>query len=121
MDVKRNCLTILQIASQQTQNIIKNIHISQQIAKDNYEETQAKMKERYDKNSSEVKFKVGDQVLLLEGMKKKGRNPKLAPKYRGPFRLSQQLTPVTFELEDPNNKKIIKSHVNRFKPYVGLE
>ena len=62
------------ISSQETQNIIKNIHLSQQIAKQNNEESQVKMKTRYDTNSDVIEFKVGDQVLLRDSMKKRKKS-----------------------------------------------
>ena len=108
-------------ASEYTQNILKNIQLSQDIAQQHNEDAQTKMKERYDQNSTPVKFKVGGLVLLRDSMKQKGKNPTFLPNYRGPYELVDQLSPITFKLGNTHSKMISKAHVNRLKPFVGLD
>lgn len=59
-----------------------------------------RMKWYYDKYVQKVPFKEGNQVMLdLRDWQKSGR--KLAPKYYGPFKITEQLSLVTFRLEWP--------------------
>ena len=109
-------------ASKQTQDIIKNIHIGQEMAKKNIEATQISMKSHYDEKTAEPTFQEGDKVLIRDTMKRKGVNPKLQPKYRGPFTLIKRLTPVTFEFDNSHDKRMKNiSHVNRMKPYFSID
>ena len=108
--------------SQQTKTIVKSIQIAQEIARDNNKQNQIKMKEYYDKKTKPHVFEIGDKVLLRDTMKKKGKNPKFLPKYKGPYTLVKQITPVTFELGGTHSKmENTTSHVNRMKKYVGIE
>ena len=105
----------------QTQNIIKNIKLAQDIAKKNNKEAQKIMKIAYDKNISNITFKVGEKVLLRDKMKYIGKSPKFLPKYKGPYILIKQLSPVTFQVGTTNKRMFDKVHVTRLKKYNAPE
>ena len=99
---------------------MKNIHIGQKIAKENIKIAQAYMKSQYDEKAKDPQFEVGDKVLIRDTMKKK--NPKFLPKYRGPYTLTKRLSPVAFELDNSQDRRMTNiSHVNRMKPRVSLD
>jgi hypothetical protein len=80
------------------------------------------MKTHYDRKAKEHDFKIGDKVLLREYMKQVGKNKKLSDKYRGPYTLIEQLSPVTFRLGDLENKRMNDtSHVNRMKHFPDIQ
>ena len=105
----------------QKHHIFKNIHLAQEIAKENNKAAQLQMKTIYDRNISAVTFQVGEQVLLRDKMKQKGKNSKFLPKYRGPCVLIKQLSPVTFQIKTNNNKMWDKFHIRRLKKYNSLD
>ena len=70
------------------------------MAKQNIKGAQIYMKSKYDSTAKEYSFQVGDQVYIRDTMKQKSKNPKFLPKYRGPFLLTKQLSPVTFEFDN---------------------
>ena len=78
--------------SENVQQILQNIHVSQEIARENNVNTQQRNKARSDKSASEVPFKVGDKVLLRDLNKKKGYNPKFLANFKGPYTISKQLS-----------------------------
>ena len=75
------------LASNQAQIIIKNIQLSQEIARTNNQNAQKKMKAHYGKKAKDHNFKVGDKVLLRQYMRQVGKNKKFSDKYRGPYTL----------------------------------
>ena len=107
--------------SENAQKIIQNIHIGQQIAKENNTRAQQKNKLRYDKKTTPVQFKVGDKVLLRDTRKRPGLNRKFLPNFKGPYTIAKQLTPVSFELNGTHNRMCKKAHSDRLKLYLGLE
>ena len=62
------------------------------------------MKERYDRNAVEPKFKKGDLLLLHDPAKKKGVCKKLSDHFIGPFEILEQVGPVTFRLPTRGRK-----------------
>ena len=67
----------------------------------------------------EVPFKLGDRVLLeAKNLKLKYPFRKLAPKREGPFKIVEQLGPVTFRLNLPKQWKIHPVfHAGLLTPY----
>ena len=71
----------------------------------------------------EQRYKTGDQVWL-EGRNLKIDRPsaKLAPKRHGPFRVGKVLSPITYQLELPDQWKIHDVfHVDLLTPYQETE
>ena len=57
--------------SKQTQNIVKNIHLSQEIARKNIKLAQDYMKSQYDLKAKNPQLQVGDKVLIRDTVKQK--------------------------------------------------
>ncbi|UYV74999.1 hypothetical protein LAZ67_12002048 [Cordylochernes scorpioides] len=73
-------------------------------------------KQLYDIKHPEPIFKVGDQVLVKTFIYP--NTGKLTQRYKGPFKILKQLSPVTYEIDKPNipqNKKTEIIHSNKLK------
>ena len=83
-------------------------------------EAQQKRKILYDKTHSKLKFEVGDLVLRRIA----SDHPdlmKLTPRNKGPFRVMEQIGPVTYRITDPSDITFQTSaHVSQLRPYREL-
>uniref|UniRef100_A0A915IFG2 Uncharacterized protein n=1 Tax=Romanomermis culicivorax TaxID=13658 RepID=A0A915IFG2_ROMCU len=78
---------------------------------------QNKNKFQYDKNVTNIAYKVGDLVLKESQVVKRGLARKLMPLYQGPYPIKKIVLPnILIELLD-NPSTIEMVHVNRTKPY----
>lgn len=73
-----------------------NLAVAHKLASDRNMEKKKAMKERYDKNTVEPNFKVGNKVLLHDPSKKKGVSKKLSYHFIGPFTILEQTGPVNY-------------------------
>lgn len=63
------------------------------------ENNQRKMKETFDKNRAPTKlFKEGDLVMIPNHNPEKGKSKKLAPRFRGPFKITSVLDKDRYEI-----------------------
>ena len=86
------------------------------------QQAQDRMAEHANRTRRPASFAVGDQVLLAAKNLQlaKGLTHMLAPKYLGPFRVAEQVTPVTYRLELPDTLAIHNSfHVSLLKPWLS--
>ena len=79
-------------------NIATKIKLVQQIADETRGNQKLKMKTNYDLKVKGPKLKVGDLVMIQVGTRRKGRSPKLDPKFRGSFRLLEKMGEVNFRM-----------------------
>ena len=84
-------------------------HMYDQIYKNKIAE-QSKYKTYYDLQHEEIKFNIGDKVIILFDVPTKGP---LMPRWEGPFIIIEKVNPVTYKVE--NEEKIITIHVQRIK------
>lgn len=82
---------------------------------------QQRQKAYADKHRSDVKFSVGQYVLLSSkniNLKHSGSR-KLLPLWLGPYQIVQQINPVAFKLQLPTNMSRLHPvfHVSLLKPY----
>ncbi|XP_028518129.1 uncharacterized protein LOC114576163 [Exaiptasia diaphana] len=104
------------------ERIVKSIERVHEIARENIQRAQQKMKTYYDGHTGNPQFRVGDKVWVYTPHVKKGLTKKLAHNWHGPYRLVKQLSPVHFVLRTPDNSRMSTSvHVNRMKRYVDPE
>jgi hypothetical protein len=73
--------------------------------------------ESYNKRHRNITFEIGDKVLVYIKTRKVGLSEKLINQFYGPYEVIEKLTPVTYLLENMQNKKQIKTHIDRIKPY----
>ena len=75
----------------------------------------------YDKDSTPVRIRVGDKCYLKQEVFPRGLGKKFRIRFTGPYRLTEQLTPVTFRLTSIYGRAKCIAHCNRMKPTSGLE
>ena len=99
--------------------IVKQIELTQQIAKENIMRAQQKMKAYYDKRSAEPDFIEGQKVWVFTPKTKKGLSKKLLHNFHGPYRVVEKLSPVHYRLRTCSNKPITSIvHANRMKHFI---
>ncbi|XP_046329556.1 uncharacterized protein LOC124113317 [Haliotis rufescens] len=103
-----------------TQNIIDNLKVAQEIARENIAIFQKKSKAHHDQKVALPKFQVGDTVLMNNQKVKKGCSLKLTRKWTGPWYISNIGLNHTYKVRDRQTQKEYKSyvHANRLKPYT---
>jgi len=62
-------------------------------------------------------WRHGEQVMLREDCKCKGKSWKLSKKWSGPYRIVEVLSPQVVVLEEPNSHSRTKVNVERIKPF----
>ena len=76
----------------------------------------------FNRNRRNIMFKVDDLVLRRNRVLSSAADhfaAKLAPKFVGPCRIEQVLSPVIYVLRDVEGNKTIKVHVEDLKTYVA--
>ena len=99
--------------------VVEKVELAQNLARENLQRAQQKMKDYYDQKTKEPVFEVGQRVWVYTPRTRKGLSKKLMHNWLGPYRIVEKLSPVHFKLRTIANKKIVFScHANRRKPYV---
>lgn len=99
--------------------IVKQIELSHDIARQNIQRAQQKMKEYYDRNAAHPTFEIGERVWVFTPKTKKGLSKKLMHIWYGPYRIVNQLSPVHYTLRTCDNKRVSTSvHANHMKRYL---
>ncbi|EFX66585.1 hypothetical protein DAPPUDRAFT_262882 [Daphnia pulex] len=80
---------------------------------------QSRQKKRYDRRRRQVKFAIGDPVLVYRPIRKKGRATKLLHRYFGPYRIVRRVSDLNYIVEPLNGRKKNQDcvHVSHLKPF----
>ncbi|KZS10738.1 Uncharacterized protein APZ42_024709 [Daphnia magna] len=80
---------------------------------------QSRQKKRYDRRRRQVKFTVGDPVLVYRPIQKKGRATKFLHRYFGPYRIVRRVSDLNYIVEPLYGKKKNQDcvHVSHLKPF----
>lgn len=81
----------------------------------------ARQKRNYDKNIYETSLTPGTLVWLNHKARTKGRSPKLSYAWDGPFIVRRKISGVNYEIQRGSMGKLKIVHLDRLKPYVGME
>ena len=99
--------------------IVEKLELAQNLARENLQRAQQKMKDYYDQGAKEPIFVVGQRVWVYTPRTKKGLSRKLLHSWLGPYRIVEQSSPVHFRLRTDTNKKVTFAvHANRMKPFI---
>lgn len=76
-------------------------------------------KQNYDKTHKLTQYEPNQLVLIKFPFQEQNKTSKLAPKYRGPFKIISKKNDVNYLVELVLNKKITRDivHIRRLKPY----
>ena len=101
-------------------DLVERVTLLNKIVKENSELTKIKMKEYYDKQSTEVKFKIGQLVLLQ--LQQNLSSGKLATQWDGPYRIVATLG-HNFKLRRISDGEILPLpvHPNRLQPFYDRQ
>lgn len=91
------------------------------IVKTNLEKTHQKNERYYNLRRRPAEYGVGDSVLKRNFVQSSAVDyfsAKLTPRFVGPFKVKQKISPNVYELEDPGGKVIGNWHVSDLKPYL---
>ena len=98
--------------------VVKKVELAQNLARENIQRSQQKMREYYDRNASQPRFEIG-RVWVYTPKTKKGLSKKLLYNWFGLYRIIEQSSSVHYRLRSKNNKKVTFAvHANRMKPFV---
>ena len=88
----------------------------------NIGKSQEKQKERYDRKIRyETELKIGDKVLLKDAAKEKQWSGKLAPKWKGPYYIHEEIGKGAYKLRTLDGKVLKTSHnVKHIKKYFEM-
>ncbi len=100
-----------------------NQKIAREIAKKNTEKSQKSSKKNYDQGATEVKFKVGDYVMIKVETRKPGKSKKFQQSFDGPYMVSERINETTFKVIGRGKRKGASQtfHVNKFKKFSPRE
>lgn len=95
--------------------LTSRLQIAHDIARETLKEAAFRRKRHYDKGTEGALFRVGDRVYVEQPQGGVGLARKLSPKWRGPYRVIEQLSPVTFRVREITGGAIATVHANRLK------
>ncbi|GBM30716.1 Transposon Ty3-I Gag-Pol polyprotein [Araneus ventricosus] len=104
------------------QQLITRFEEARQLAKIHIKDAQASDKRRYYARHRSVSYEIGDLVWVYTPIRKVGLSEKLLRRYFGPYRITCQMSEVTYEVESMETYKKRRKlknvvHVLRIKPY----
>ena len=99
--------------------IVQQIKRSQNVARENIQKAQQKMKIYYDQTAREPQFEVAQRVWVYTLRVKQGLSKKRLHLWFGPYRLVERMSPVHYRLRTSDNRQVTTMvRVNRMKPYL---
>lgn len=103
--------------SELADDIVNKLKILRETARENIMKSKTRSKEYFDKTHNRTyRFNEGDLVLLYD-CQSKAKNKKLAPNYKGPYKIEQIHNNHTATLRI-SPSKLKTYHFNKLKPYV---
>ena len=104
------------------QRIITQVQLAREMATEHIQKAQVKMKPYYDQHSRDHPFEVGHKVWIYNPAVKPGLTKKLSCLWHGPYRLMDQVSPVSFKVADVKGKLLKGTvHVSRMKQLYTLQ
>ena len=98
---------------QYVQNLQSNLENIHKVVRENLQSTQERQKRDYDLRTNQRSYEVGDVVLKIDSATKIGQSSKLKPPWKGPFIISEVISPVLYKVRDRKKESVI--HHDRLK------
>ena len=99
-------------------NFKEKLHEARELAKENLQRAQAKMKSLFDTKTQERSFEVGQKVLVFLPL----QHDPLKAKYFGPYKILKKINDVNYVLDTPDRRKKNRlCHINMLKEYFERE
>ena len=95
---------------------LRQIH---NVARKHMTQAMRSQKRHYDRNAKDIRYKVGDIVWLHCPARKKGRSPKLARPWKGPYLILTKLSDVNYRIQMSPKSKMEIVHADRLKSCIG--
>lgn len=95
--------------------LTSRLQVAHDVTAEALREAADKRKRRFDTRARAVPFRVGDRVYLECVQVKAGLARKLTPKWKGPYRIVEQLSPVNFRIREIAGASTAVVHANRLK------
>ena len=116
--LKSQCLS-----TQTTPNLLERVtdlheklRECRELARENLERSQVKMKSWYDRKSKDRSFSQGDKCLVFLPIAKGA----LSAKYFGPYVVLEKLSSLTYKIATPDRgRKSRVCHINQMKEFIG--
>lgn len=99
--------------------LLEQMHSRIEHAKQCLQQAQDRQSQYVNEHRSDVRFKVGDMVMLsTSNLKSLDQVPKLLSKWLGPYPVKRVISPVAYELDLPSDLSIHPSfHVSKLKKF----
>ena len=102
--------------------LIDHLMKIRKIAIENLEQSQQRNKNYYDKKRRDIKFKVGQKVLVFTPLRKVGKSEKLMHNWYGPYEIIEVMSPLVYKLQHLEKRnKIDLVHISRIKVYESRD
>ncbi|KAM0733651.1 Retrovirus-related Pol polyprotein from transposon 412 [Formica fusca] len=98
------------------QELKERLRATNQLAKEHIKEEKFKAKKQYDKSTKEIKFKVGDKVLVHDETLRRGRSKKLESLWTGPYVIIEKNSDVNYTIK--KGRKAVRMHTNKLKQFI---
>lgn len=102
-------------------NLLVKLKAAYEAVRKNRDSRMDKAKVYHDRDVRACKFVVGDYVLLLDQVTKKGECKKLGPKWKGPYRVVQVMSDNDYKIVTVHlvKNKVMIENCGRLKRYHG--
>ena len=95
---------------------IQKVH---ELASEKLLQASNRQKRNYDHRKHPVDYNRGDPVFVRNESRKKGRSPKLQPRWIGPYVVIGQVSDFVYELQRSPKARHLTVHHDRLKPFYG--
>ena len=114
-------VNIVKITEDQWIQRMKELDGLRDLVYKNIGEATEKQKEKFNKGRKDVRYFIGNKVLLKTHILSdavKGVNAKLEPVYEGPYTIKEVIAPYVYELDMGNSKRLTVAHSSELKRYI---
>jgi len=98
------------------QELKERLRATTQLARKRVKEEKVKAKQQYDKRTGEIKYKIGEKVLVYDETLRRGRSKKLEALWTGPYTIIEKNSEVNYTVK--KGRKTSRMHINRLKPFI---